>query len=172
MWLTVHLNSVKIKTQPDVTLCSTLFLFVNCSTCFGQFNAHHQDLTTEWCDRRVWYSSVAAEGCQQWTYYLLAGSDSLLQLRNYTTHGDHTTQSSAPDDGHWIAPNMLSSLQREIKYYTTWHLVGFLSSQNIKGVGSDGMHRNQVRLDRNQPQSVVYMAVRMLILHNGLIYFL
>ena len=46
----------------------------------------------------------------QWTYYLLAGSDSLLQLRHYTTHGDHTTQPSAPDDGHGIARNMLSSL--------------------------------------------------------------
>jgi len=77
----------------------------------------------------MWYSAVAAEGCQNrlagsmsiegfevvlrippWTYYLLAGSDSLLQLRHYTTHGDHTTQSSAPDDGHGIARNMFSRL--------------------------------------------------------------
>jgi len=88
-----------------------------------------QELTTEWYDRRVWYSAAAAEGCQnwlagsisiegfevvlripQWTYYLLTGPDSLLQLQHYKTHGDHTTQSSAPDDGHGIARNMLSSL--------------------------------------------------------------
>jgi len=61
-------------------------------------------------------SNMSIEGFEaklripQWTYYLLAGSDSLLQLRHYTTHGDHTTQSSAPDDGHGIARNMLSSL--------------------------------------------------------------
>jgi len=46
---------------------------MNCSACFGQFHAHHQQLTTEWCDRRVWYSDVAAEGCQNW----LAGSMSI-----------------------------------------------------------------------------------------------
>ena len=39
----------------------------------------------------------------QWTLYLLNGSDSLLQLQHYTTHGDHTTQSSAPDDGNGTA---------------------------------------------------------------------
>jgi len=62
----------------------------------------------------------------QWTYYPLTGSDSLPQLRHYTTHGDHTTQSSAPDDGHGIARNTLSSLYGEIKYCTPWHLFGFV----------------------------------------------
>jgi len=54
-------------------LYSNLFVFINCSTCFGQFHAHHQELTTEWCDRRVWYGAIAAEGCQN----RLAGSMSI-----------------------------------------------------------------------------------------------
>jgi hypothetical protein len=43
---------------------------------------------------------------------------------------------------------------------------------NVKGFGCDGMYRNQVCQDRNQRQAVVYMAVRMLFLHNARISFL
>jgi len=38
----------------------------------------------------------------------------------------NTTKSSAPEDGHKVARNMLSNLQRRNKYNTKWHLVGFL----------------------------------------------
>ena len=39
---------------------------------------------------------------------------------------DKTTESSAPEDGHKVARNMLSYLYRENKHNTKWHLVGFL----------------------------------------------
>jgi len=43
----------------------------------------------------------------QWTHYLLTGSDS---HGTTPTRGDNTTQSSAPEDGHIVARNMLSNL--------------------------------------------------------------
>jgi hypothetical protein len=42
---------------------------------------------------------------------------------------------------------------------------------NVKGVGCDGVYRNQLCPDRTQRQTVVYMAVRMLFLHNACISF-
>jgi len=91
VWLTVRLNLVKVTKPTRCHLCSTLFLLINCSTCFGKFHAHHQELTTERCDRRAWYSAVAAGGCRS----RLAGSMSMdilpaswlwQQLQHYTTH--------------------------------------------------------------------------------------
>ena len=79
----------------------------------------------------MWCSVVAAVSCQnrvagcvsieqyvaqlvvlrtaQWINNQLTGSDSLQQPRHYTTHGDKTTESSAPEDGHKVAQNMLST---------------------------------------------------------------
>jgi hypothetical protein len=39
-------NSVDKKNQLDVTFCILYFSSNNCSTCFGQPCAHHQELTT------------------------------------------------------------------------------------------------------------------------------
>jgi len=48
------------------------------------------------------------------------------QPRHYTTSGKNITKSSAPEDGHKVARNMLINLYRRNKYNTKWHLVGFL----------------------------------------------
>ena len=87
------------------------------STCFGQPCAHPQELTTQWFYRRVWCSAVAAVGCQNrlagcvsMEEYVVLRTDSLQQSRHYTTRGDKTTESSAPEDGHKVARNMLSYL--------------------------------------------------------------
>jgi len=93
---------------------------------------HPQELTTHWFYRRVWCSAVAAVGCQyrlaacvsideyvaqlyvlrtpQWIQNHLTGSDSLQQPQHYTTRGDKTSESSAPEDGHKVARNMLNYL--------------------------------------------------------------
>ena len=46
----------------------------------------------------------------QWIHKQLTGSASLQQPRLYITRGDKTTESSAPEDGHKVARNMLSNL--------------------------------------------------------------
>ena len=48
-----------------------------------------------------------------------------LQPRHIPTQGYNITQSSAPDDGHMVARNMLSNSQKRNKEYKKWHLVGF-----------------------------------------------
>ena len=48
------------------------------------------------------------------------------QPRHYTTRGKNTTKSSAPEDWHKVARNMLSNLKRRNKYNTKWYLVDFL----------------------------------------------
>ena len=71
------------KNQLDITLCSTLFLFINCSACFGQFHAHHQELTTEWCDRRVWYSAVTI-GCVKLGHVYCVWNDMFVCFRGFS----------------------------------------------------------------------------------------
>ena len=46
--------------QLDVTFCILYFSSHNCSTCFGQTCAHHQELTTAWCYSLVLVCAVAA----------------------------------------------------------------------------------------------------------------
>ena len=48
-----------------------------------------------------------------------------LQSRHIPTQGYNITQSSAPDDGHMVARNMLSNYWKRNKEYKKWHLVGF-----------------------------------------------
>jgi len=48
-----------------------------------------------------------------------------LQPRHIPTQGYNITQSSAPDDGHTVARNMLSNYKKRNKEYKKWHLVGF-----------------------------------------------
>ena len=52
-WRVVLKMSLKVsvgkKNQLDVTFCILYFSSNNCSTCFGQPCAHHQELTTAWC---------------------------------------------------------------------------------------------------------------------------
>ena len=47
------------------------------------------------------------------------------QPRHIPTRGYNITQSSAPDDGHMVARNMLSNYYKRNKEYKKWHLVGF-----------------------------------------------
>jgi len=85
---------------------------------------------TQWFYRLMCCSAVAAVGCQnrlggcvsieeyvarvlrtpQWMHNQLTSSDSLQQPQHYTTRGDKTTESSASEDGHKVARNMLSNL--------------------------------------------------------------
>ena len=48
------------------------------------------------------------------------------QPRHIPTQGYNITQSSAPDDGHMVARNMLSNYQKRNNEYKKWQLVGFL----------------------------------------------
>ena len=48
-----------------------------------------------------------------------------LQPRHIPTQGYNITQSSAPNDGHMVARNMLSNYYKRNKEYKKWHLVGF-----------------------------------------------
>ena len=57
------------------------------------------------------------EGCQVLT--------TSLQPRHIPTRGYNITQSSAPDDGHMVARNMLSNYWNRNKEYKKWHPVGF-----------------------------------------------
>ena len=43
------------------------------------------------------------------------------------------TQSSAPDDGHMVARNMLSNYLKRNKEYKKWHLVGAATAHTNKG---------------------------------------
>ena len=47
------------KNQLDVTFYILYFSSNSCSTCFGQPCAHHQELTTAWCDSLVLVCAVA-----------------------------------------------------------------------------------------------------------------
>ena len=58
--LTHHLFSVDNKTLLYVTFCILYFSSNNCSTCFGQPRAHHQQLTTAWYYSLVFVCAVAA----------------------------------------------------------------------------------------------------------------
>jgi len=53
-------NRVDKKNQVDVTFCILYFSSNNCSTCFGQPCAHHQELTTAWYYSLVLVCAVAA----------------------------------------------------------------------------------------------------------------
>ena len=48
-----------------------------------------------------------------------------LQQRHIATRGYNITQSSAPEDGHMVARNMLSNYKKRNKEYKKRHLVGF-----------------------------------------------
>ena len=48
-----------------------------------------------------------------------------LQPQHIPTQGYNITQSSAPDDGHMVARNMLNKYKKRNKEYKKWHLVGF-----------------------------------------------
>jgi len=80
-----HINTldtkidVDKKNQIDVTFCILYFFFNSCSTCF---------------DGRTTCQPVLA---------------TFLQPRHIPTRGNIITQSSAPDDGHMVARNMLSN---------------------------------------------------------------
>jgi hypothetical protein len=109
--------SVDKKNQLDVTFCILYFSSNSCSTCSG----NHAPIIRSWRLRDViascWYVPWLQGGCQD----RLAGSASIgrtacqpvlttsLQPRNIPTRGYNITQSSAPDDGHMVARNMLSN---------------------------------------------------------------
>jgi len=85
-----------------LVLC--LFPFIGCSTCFGPPCAHLQELTT-W----RYLSDVAGCLSVHWTDKQPAGSD-CLHSHGSATHLINTSKSSAPEDGHKVARNMLSNL--------------------------------------------------------------
>ena len=100
-----------IRNQLDVTYI--YFSYISCSTSFGPPCAHPQELMS--C---ATYSPMDTQPANPiWPP---------TQPRHYTTSGKNTTKSSAPEDGHKVAQNMLNNLQRRNKYNTKWHLVGFL----------------------------------------------
>jgi hypothetical protein len=87
-------NCVDKKNQLDVTFCILYFSSNSCSTCFGQPCAHHQELRYEPVHGRT--------NCQP-------DLTTSLQPRDIPTRGYNITQSSAPDDGHMVARNMLGN---------------------------------------------------------------
>jgi hypothetical protein len=50
----VHHRTIQINHQPDATIFQFIILtFVYCSTCFGRFPAHHQELND--CSGSLWF---------------------------------------------------------------------------------------------------------------------
>ena len=82
------------KNQLDVTFCILYFSSNSCSTCFGQPCANHQELTT---------------GSASMDRFVRPDLTTFPQPRHIPTRGYNITQSSAPDDGHMVARNMLSN---------------------------------------------------------------
>ena len=102
VWLTVHRNSVWIRK----TYYMSLFIFFISLLIVAQHvSGNHVPIIRSWRLRDViascWYVPWLQGGCQ----VRLAGSASMDGfLRGY-----NNTQSSAPDDGHMVARNMLSN---------------------------------------------------------------
>jgi len=63
-----------------------------------------------------------------------SGADDLVVFCRLWCSSKNTTKSSAPEDGHKVAQNMLRNLQRRNKYEynTKWHLVGFLFNIELR----------------------------------------
>jgi len=109
-----------IRNQLDVTLCYPLFLLYKLLNMF--WATTHPSSGADDCvvlSPRVGIVPWLQEGCQN----QLAGSvfieEFVAQLHcamnssipiPIPTRGDNTTQSSAPEDGHMVARNMLSNL--------------------------------------------------------------
>jgi hypothetical protein len=189
--LIVTYFSVDKKNQPYVTFCILYFSSNSCSTCFGQPCAH-QELTTAWCYSLVLACAWLQEGCQVW----LAGSASTCQLdlttfpqpRHIPTRGYNITQSSALDDGHMVARNMLSNYYKRSKEYKKWHLVGFSYPRWIMMHGQPhisvtyfiiiaftfrDMLQWIVRRPRGWPVSVLhYSAIVQIMLNSQALYFI
>jgi len=161
------------KTKLDVTLCSTLFHFINCSTCFRQFHAHHQELTTEWCDRRVWYSAVAAESCQN----QLAGSMSILGFANWfwqpsaamalyhTRRSHHSVVSSW-----WWAWNCPKHVEQFIKWNKVLHKVTsswFFYLHWIKMHGQPHIKVDSIIFFIRKTQSKIHLIITVLVINNS-----
>jgi len=128
----------------EFTFCILHFSSNSFSTCFGQPCAHHQELTTAWCYSLVLVCTVAAGRLSRparihfCILYFSSNSCStcfgqpcanpsigrtnyqphlttFLQPRHKPTQSYNITQSSAPDDGHTVARNMLSSYYKRNK---------------------------------------------------------
>ena len=95
------------KNQLVVTFCILYFSSDSCSTCFGQP-----------C-MGSWNETIHGRTTYQ------PDLTTFLQPQHIPTQGYNITQSSAPDDGHMVARNMLSSYQKRNKEYKKWQLVGF-----------------------------------------------
>ena len=73
---------------------------------------------------------VVVLSASQWTDKQPTRSDCLHSYGS-ATHLKNTTKSSAPEDGHKVARNVLSNLSRRNKY-TKWHLVGLLIHTELR----------------------------------------
>ena len=71
-----------------------------------------------------------------------------LQPLHIPTRGYNITQSSAPDDGHMVARNMLSNYQKRNKEYKMWHLV---SRQCVHGLTTCQPHLTTLLQPRHIP---------------------
>ena len=102
VWLTVHRNSIWKRNQLDVTLCYPLFLLYKLLNMFRATMCPSSG--TDDCvvsSPLVGVVPWLQEGCQN----RLAGSVSRMD-----TLPPNTAQSSAPEDWHMVARNMLSNL--------------------------------------------------------------
>ena len=82
-----------------------------------------------WPPTQPWHYTTRGKNCARYSPMDTQPANRIwppTQPRHYTTRGKNTTKQSAPEDGHNLARNMLSKLQRRNKYNTKWHLVGFL----------------------------------------------
>ena len=98
---------------------SLFVFFISLRIVAQHISGSHVPIIRSWRLRDVialcWYVPWLQEGGQ----VRLAGSASLR------TQGYNITQSSASDDGHMAARNMLSNYSKRNKEYKKWHLVGF-----------------------------------------------
>ena len=116
---------------------SLFVLFISLLIVAQYVSGNHVPIIRIWRLRDVIASCLYVPWLQGGCQDRLAGSASIgrttcqpvlttfLQPRHIPTQGYNITQSSAPDDGHMVARNMLSNYQKRNKGYKKWHLVGF-----------------------------------------------
>ena len=107
IWLTVHRSSVWIKRPTRCHLVLYLFLLYRLLNMFRATLCPSSGAD----DLVVFFRCVAEQvlSASQWTDKQPTGSD-CLHSHGSATHLKNTTKSSAPEDGHKVARNMLSNL--------------------------------------------------------------
>jgi hypothetical protein len=101
----VHHRTIQVNHQPDATMFKFIILtFVYCSTCFGRFSAHHQELDD--CSGSLWVCLRIVV-----TVVLCSWSGRPAGRPDHEHNRGSDCSHRAPDDGRENTRNMLSCKQ-------------------------------------------------------------